>query len=226
MENKDKKVLELTSKYLIHRGCQFAEIEVDYYNNTPYRGGSEFRCGSEWGFSSLPFNISNTIKNILTEHDSEIYEEMDFGDSNGYISQIVIRIYPNERKFKCWGAYQTTVVGDEESGSVEIPDNILQRFIENDINNARVDFNGGGDSGYVEDTIYMDDINESINNIDDAQQSVYTFLERCLDNYGDWYNNEGASGSLYINTEDKHVTWSVFPNEYEDVEELLFEVDF
>lgn len=226
MDSKDKKILELISKYLIHRGCQYGEISVDYYTNKPYYQGT-YRCGDSFGTSALPFDISNTIYNILEDNNDKIFEEYDSYDGNGYINEVIVQIHPNERKFKVYGSYQFMVTGEEETGSVEIPEDIVNKFISQGITQGRVEFNGGGDSGYIEDTIYIDgEDNKSLNNIDDSNNSVNRFLERCLDDYGDWYNNEGASGSLDIDTEEKLVTWSVFPNVYEDQQEFLFEVDF
>ena len=229
MDEKDKKILELASKFMEMNGCLWGEMDADSYSYHFY-GGRRFQCGTsekEQGTNmNLPFDIGPILTKILEEKSEDIPEELDGWDNYGSISSVSVKIYPKERKIKVYGVYQVSAQLDEEIDDVEMPDEVVTIMNTWDIKSGRVDFNGGGDSGYIEDSIYdTGGENQSVGQIDDGG-ALDSFLYRVLDRYGDWYNNEGASGYIELDVIDKIARYHVWANDYAYEDEYLFSVDF
>jgi hypothetical protein len=230
MDERSKKILELTSKFLEKQGCLWGEFDAEGYSYRFY-GGRRFQCGTsekEQGVNmNLPFEIGDILSKILEERAEDIPEEIDDYDGlEGSLSSISMKIYPKERKIMVVGVYQVSVQLEEEIGDVEMPDEVVTIMNTWGIKEGRVDFNGGGDSGYIEDTIYdTGGENQSVSQIDD-NNALDTFLYSVLDQYGDWYNNEGATGYIELDVTDKIARYHVWANDYGYEDEFLFNVDF
>jgi hypothetical protein len=108
-------------------------------------------------------------------------------------------------------AYET-VYGTEPHGLDYDLENIKEEYGENaakaveelftylDGRNARVDFSGGGDDGYIEDDMWVDSERVDIPKpIDDL---LYSMLNG---NFAGWENNEGGQGSWEFNSGDKTI---------------------
>ena len=229
MDDRSKKILELACKFIEKQGCLWAEFDGEGYSYQFY-GGRRFQCGTsekEQGSTmSLPFDITEILTGILTERSDEIPEEIDSWDRSGYLSSVSVKIYPKERKIVVSGIYQVPVTLDEVVNEFEIPVEVITIMNTWGIEKCRIDFNGGGDSGYIEDTIYDTGGDTwTVSQIDDNMQ-LENFMDSMLNEYGDWYNNEGASGYLDFNVPDKTASYHVFPNDYAYEDEFLFSVDF
>jgi len=229
MDEKDKKILQLAATFMEKNGCLWGEMDADGYSYNFY-GGRRFQCGTsekEQGSNmNLPFEIGPILTKILEERSEDIPEELDSWDNYGSISSVSVKIYPKERKIKVYGVYQVSIQLGEDIDNVEMPDEIITIMNTWDIKSGRVDFNGGGDSGYIEDHIYdTGGENQSVSQIDDNGE-LDAFLYRVLDQYGDWYNNEGASGYIELDVLDKKARYHVWANDYAYEDEYLFSVDF
>lgn len=229
MDDKSKKILQLAAIYMEKNGCLWGEMDADSYSYSFY-GGRTFQCGTsekEQGVNMrLPFDIGPILTKILEERSDDIPEEFDTWDNSGYLTSVSVKLYPKERKIMVSGVYQVTVTLDEEASEIEMPDEVVKILNTWDIKSAKIDFNGGGDSGYIEDTIYdTGGENQAVSQIDDNNE-LDSFLYRVLDNYGDWYNNEGASGHIELDVLNKTATYHVWPNGYDYEEDYLFSVDF
>ena len=212
MTDKDKKILELFTKFLKHQKCDHARFEADPYNYSTHRGRG-FICMENEDYGNLTksiINMDEVIKNICEENNDEIFEED--GDG-GTLSEIMVDIYPNTRTIKVLGSFSVLKEMYEmtETSSEELPQEIIDQFTTSGITRAYIDFNGGGDSGYIEE--YFKDQNGN-----DHRLSQFGNLEDILlaflDNYGDWYNNEGAQGSFTLDVPEKEMSYEVTPNDY------------
>lgn len=229
MDDRSKKILELACKFIEKQGCLWAEFDAESYNYQFY-GGRRFQCGTsekEQGSKmNLPFEIAPILTKILEERSQDIPEESEGWDSYASISSVSVKIYPKEKTMKVYGIYQVSVTLDEQINSLEMPDEVVTIMNTWGIESGRIDFNGGGDSGYIEDNIYeTNGDDQSVSQIDDNGE-LDAFLYRVLDSYGDWYNNEGASGYIELDVLDKKAIYHVWANDYAYEEDYLFSVDF
>jgi hypothetical protein len=167
-------------------------------------------------------NLSEVIKNICEENNDEIFDDDNEG---GTLSEIFVDIYPKERKIKVIGNFSVFVTLDEEteSSTEELPEDISNLLKDAGIKMAYIDFRGGGDDGYI-DYRFRDQDNNThhLPNFGNLE----TVLLRFLDNYGDWYNNEGASGQFTIDVEEKEMSYEVTPNGYKDEVFDFFELSY
>lgn len=88
--------------------------------------------------------------------------------------------------------------------------------------NARVDFSGGGDDGYIEDDMWVDSERVDIPKpIDDL---LYSMLNG---NFAGWENNEGGQGSWEFNSGDKTIFFDFnYNTEEESNIGLNYEIKF
>lgn len=224
MDDKNKKILNLFLRYMDTIKCSVATFQVDMYNFRPH--GRHFTCSSsETGNKGVNtvIDISDFIYNVLEENNNEIFEED--GDG-GYASSMEFIIDKNLKKIIVNGMFSTLEEMDNysESGSTEIPEEILTSLKEHGITVGSVDFDGGGDSGIIEDTIYLNS-GGSVRT-SDVSGDLDSFLEGVLEMYGDWYNNEGAVGSIELDTEEGMANYRVIPRGYVESEYTYFTIDF
>ena len=85
-------------------------------------------------------------------------------------------------------------------------------YIDNAIENnvvSNVTFDGGGDSGYIEDN-GENELGESVTIPSTFEDFGYNLLEK---HYGGWENNEGGHGQIHLNfSEAGKVSWSLEMN--------------
>lgn len=130
-------------------------------------------------------------------------------------------------------AYET-VYGTEPHGLDYTLENIEDEYGEDaakaveelftylDGRNARVDFSGGGDDGYIEDVMWVDSERVDIPKpIDDL---LYSMLNG---NFAGWENNEGGQGSWEFNSGDKTIFFDFnYNTEEESNIGLNYEIKF
>ena len=131
-------------------------------------------------------------------------------------------------------AYQT-VYGSEPHGSDYSLEDIESEYGEESLKaveelftyldgrDARVEFSGGGDSGYIEDDMWVDSERVDIPKpIDDL---LYSMLNG---NFAGWENNEGGQGSWEFNSGDKTIFFDFNYNteEEESVDLEDYEIKF
>ena len=83
---------------------------------------------------------------------------------------------------------------------------------------ARVDFSGGGDNGYIEDYMMVD--NEQFDIPKLIEEMLYSMLNG---NYAGWENNEGAQGSWSFDPSEKTI---FFDFNYNTEEEQSVNIDY
>ena len=125
-------------------------------------------------------------------------------------------------------AYQT-VYGSEPRGLDYDLENIKEEYGENAANaveelftylngrDAKVNFSGGGDDGYIEDDMIVDGEQEDIPAA--IEDLLYSMLNG---NFAGWENNEGAQGSWEFNSGDKTI---LFDFNYNTEEEESVDLD-
>ena len=131
-------------------------------------------------------------------------------------------------------AYQT-VYGSEPRGLDYDLENIKEEYGENAANaveelftylngrDAKVNFSGGGDDGYIEDDMIVDGEQE------DMPAAIEDLLYSMLNgNFAGWENNEGAQGSWEFNSGDKTILFDFNYNteEEESVDLGDYEIKF
>jgi hypothetical protein len=71
------------------------------------------------------------------------------------------------------------------------------------VEEIQISYEGGGDSGYIEDIYYTPETPENSKEYTKIIEDwAYDMLGYHLEN--DWYNNEGGGGSMYINLEESN----------------------
>jgi hypothetical protein len=217
MTPKQKSIFELVSKYASSRGCEYLEMDVDPWNFTPYNGRN-FGCGTERHENpqKLPFDISDMITEYVGENASDIDEDN--------LSGLSFRLYPQTRTITISGTYQEVVDGPlDETEKSEEDDEILKKIMDflkkEDIYPfAEVEFSGGGDDGYVDDTLYVDAGSKPERKVDSVP-GLSDYLYDMLNVYGGWMNDEGSFGNFMIDSRAGTITLKFTWNEYayEDV---------
>jgi hypothetical protein len=210
MTDKQKSIFELVSKYAQSRGCEYIEIDIDPWTREPYNGRS-VGCGTEEyeKKEKMPFDISE----LITEYTNENLSDVD--DEN--LSGLNFRLYPKTRTVTISGTYEEVVDGpsgeiirdkDEDENLKEI-----MEFLESEeiYPYAEVSFNGGGDSGYIEDYLSVNDGRK----VDSASvPGLNDYLYEMLSEYGGWENNEGSFGNFTIDSRAGTITLNFTWNEY------------
>ena len=118
-------------------------------------------------------------------------------------------------------AYQT-VYGSEPRGLDYDLENIKEEYGENAANaveelftylngrDAKVNFSGGGDDGYIEDDGYDDEGNQ-YRLSDDLENYLYSKLNN---SFGGWEINEGSSGKFIINRQTMEIEHEWYENDW------------
>ena len=217
MTPKQKSIFELVSKYASSRGCEYLEMDVDPWNHTPYNGRN-FGCGTEKHENpeKLPFDIGDIITEYIGENASDIDEDN--------LSGLSFRLYPQTRTVTISVTYQEVVDGplDETERSEEDDENlkVVMDFLKQEdiFPFAEVEFNGGGDDGYIEDALYVDAGSKPQRKVSDVP-GLEDYLYDMLNVYGGWMNDEGSFGNFMIDSRAGTITLKFTWNEYayEDV---------
>lgn len=116
-----------------------------------------------------------------------------------------------------------TIYGTEPHGSTYNLEDIESEFGEETYNEvvqlfetlngseARVDFSGGGDSGYIDDFMVID--NDQV----DIPKLIEDMLYSMLNQYAGWENNEGGQGSWIFYPQNKEIEFDFNYNTEEEV---------
>jgi hypothetical protein len=130
-------------------------------------------------------------------------------------------------------AYET-VYGSDPHGSEYTLEDIESQYSEEEYNavvelferlngsNATVDFSGGGDDGYIEDFMIVNQNQVDIPKL--IEELLYSMISS---NYGGWENNEGAQGSWEFISRDKTIVFDFnYNTEEEESVDLNYEIRF
>ena len=167
--------------------------------------------------------IDNLIEKLV-DNDSIINQ---FNDCDGS-QRIEVEIDCKERILSIH-AYET-VYGSEPYGSRYDLEDIESEFGEETLKaveelfelingrEGRVDFSGGGDSGYIDDFMVIDGNQEDLPRL--IEDMLYSMINN---NYGGWENNEGAQGSWLFDSSEKTI---LFDFNYNTEEEQSVNLDY
>ena len=191
-------------------------------------------CNIDWKDDNWS---SNQIRTSIESYDKidELIEKLaddesitdEFTECDGS-QRIEVEIDCKERMLII-NAYQT-VYGTEPRGLDYDLENIKEEYGENAANaveelftylngrDAKVNFSGGGDDGYIEDDMIVDGEQE------DMPAAIEDLLYSMLNgNFAGWENNEGAQGSWTFESSDKTI---VFDFNYNTEEEESVDLDY
>ena len=224
MTDKQKAIFDLISKYVQSRGCEYLEIDVDPWTNTPYNGRN-FGCGTEEHETrdKLPFDASEIIIEFLNS--------LDHGFDVDNLSGMTFKLFPKTRKIIVSGLYQDLVDGDSSEIEMDEETNKDLKSIMDELKEknvypyAEVSFNGGGDDGYIESTIIIDSGSKPSQMVEDFA-GLEDLLYNMLGNFGGWEIDEGSFGIFLIDTRAGTITLKFTWNEYKYEEVVFGEYDF
>jgi len=192
-----KKKLLLVFEYLKMNGCHYAEKDGDFYNMDFHDQNNQWWCVSQKsrGVLRLPIDIVDDIEELIDKN------QKDFDGFGEDPYSFEARLYPDTKKisvFELYSEYLTedtrtiTVDTEEEPEVKEIIDHYCKKE-EICRGNITFQFNGGGDSGYIED---------GGNSDFDGETKLYEPAEdmfyRMLRNFNGWEINEGSQGQCIV----------------------------
>ena len=191
-------------------------------------------CSRDWQDDNWS---SNQIRKSIESYDKidELIEKLvddesitdEFNECDGS-QRIEVEIDCKERILSIH-AYET-VYGSEPHGNEYTLEDIESEFGEETLKaveelfelingrEGRVDFSGGGDDGYIEDYLMID--NEQFDIPKLIEDMLYSMINS---NYGGWENNEGAQGSWLFDSSEKTI---LFDFNYNTEEEVSVNIDY
>ena len=189
-----KKVFKLLDRILRSEGSDIL------YQNMYYHSGCDldyyFHPSGQKGSVDIPDSVRVYLDNLY-----EKITEMDFMNEiecDETSSSIDITFNVKTKTLEC-DVTTYHIVTSDYSTSVEITDpemiENLNDWANRGYEEIKIDFNGSGDSGYIESTGYVSGGNSDIQ----IPASYEDFMYRMLSNqYGGWENNEGGQGTFTI----------------------------
>ena len=210
----DLKTLKLFSYYVQSYGVKECDLYVDYYS-----------CGIDYlptNWESLPdrTQIEGYDKiNELMERICDSIELENYFDECERYGRVEFNFDAKERKMIA-NAFEQ-VYGDNDMGTEFTKEDIDEEVLEfmdklkqDGFKSGKVTFDGGGDSGYIESKIVLNDGND-----EDIPSGVEDFLYAELQNfYGGWEINEGSHGSFNFEFEENTI-WLEFYEHTETMED-------
>jgi hypothetical protein len=173
-----------------------------------------------------PFQIQEVIDFLcddIRDLRSTLDDSIDVNDP--YINRYNLNFDFDSNKFIVNVQYSFNSEGEEmiDVRSVEENENIIEIFNDLERNGARgicqVDFNGSGDSGYIEDSL-LDSNGRRLQVPTELENELYDFLEN---EHGGWENNEGSFGQFMINLPKKEIELYYTENFEEQEEAVIYE---
>ena len=193
----EKKSLERFFIYIRSFGADSASIDYYYeYGDQSWDSGL-FADGKKINF--FP-EIEVIINKILEQVDEDDFEPEFHEQDNPDYFTIEIEFLAKEKSLRVSCEYKT--MGSEEVTEENELINLapFERYIEQGAGIIVCEYNGGGDSGYIESTMGVDGEPENV----DA--SIEDVCYDSLTSFSGWEINEGSQGNIVFNLKDKTVT--------------------
>jgi hypothetical protein len=192
-------------------------FDFDYDGNMS--DPNRFWCQGGNGMMSTPIPMDNILEKIVDENMVGQIEDEESGqiaEPWGY--KMLITPEGNLTIEAIGTGYGD---GDSESSEEELDESLLEEFKKEGITEVHFDFNGGGDSGYIESEGTTNN-STPVTASKDLEEVMYGMLE----NYGGWEINEGSHGQFTINVEEGTINLIfIWHREFEFTEQI-FEWDF
>lgn len=222
---KSKKIIKLLSKIMKSEG----KNEL-YQTITIYEGGDVsyyFSPYTERGSIEIPPAISNYLDNLYEEI-SNMNIESDEDNVNYSTIDVtfdfeddVFRILLTDYVYDTQGFSTESELDNNDEIEKEIIET-LNQWLSEGYKFVKVDYSGGGDSGYIESNGYTDDGDVNIQIPAGLEDYIYQMLES---NYGGWEINEGSQGTFLIDTVQKTITLEHLMNEEKGINSVLLKVN-
>ena len=232
MEQEFRINLNILTDYLKSFDC-IAQFSFDESLNIEYVGSNSvrFRCQGKNSTHPLPIPMERMIEKYL---DEEVDERVSINDQDFY--RYELEIDPFERTLTVIGFYTlykeeetetSTVDAEDDEDLQEIFDYLQSYMTENGFTNVGnnrliVEFDGGGDSGVIEEIGYFM-TGESLIINDLISDFGYAMLEMEFDG---WEINEGSLGSFEFNTYDRECTLNFKRRTEEEGEETVLRKNY
>lgn len=195
--------------------CEIEYTSIQYINYYPK-------------LDNLPSFIEKTIDEIIESYADELYDlgprsaDMEASD---YFT-VDIEITPENKIMTFVNLDFTEYVTESDGRYYDFNDYTeedsmydefikIQKFLkEHNINEMRVDYNGGGDSGYI------GEIYESKNGSGRISDEIEEICYYLLEEFGGWEINEGSSGIIRMSNDEIEVEheWNVEMNQSRDLD--------
>jgi len=219
MDQKNKVLFNIFSKYILKIGCK--EISVEAGDTFDLWQGNNFYCLRDGRHTTIPFPIpmSREISEYVEE--SVKNEDAYYSDTGEEFYTYEFVMKPEERIIEVYGTYSVYRTEDEIEEVIESEDepdvfNPIFDYLDSvgsDILEVNVD--AGGDSGWIEDNSY--DVNGKQIDVTEQMQDVGY---RLLNQHPGWEINEGSTSSF---TWDRHRRILIFKFAY-NIEDQLREL--
>jgi len=227
----DKKYLQRICRYLGSLGMSNGTVEFDkeygQFDKDDYNWNRISHFSNNYT-AELPDGLKEILKKIIAYvSDNDLVSEPDVDDVNW--ERIDIDIDCDNSTISVSHDYNYYETSDTETISRNLEEdgddeNLMELFdvLENDdeIEDRvlRIDYNGSGDSGYIED---------SFTNGNDLPAQVQDYCYNLLEsNFGGWEINEGSQGYFEIDLDRKEVILYHTSNIEETGRDTVFEEDF
>lgn len=218
------KTLKLFSYYIQSHGTN--EARCDFYISSEC--DIDFGWGLNWfGENRVQIEGYDTIDELIKYIISYIDPCMEF-ESTEHSGNLTFEIDCKDKFIEARAS--ENVIGSNELGTSrdideESPQDLIEFYKtmkENNIKNGTVTFDGGGDSGWVDDSLNTD--SGSMKVPSGVLDELYSMLENF---YGGWEINEGSHGDFYFDFEENILDLN-FNEHTESTEDRgkIFHIDF
>jgi len=220
-----KKIIKLLSKIMKSYNRERLYQTITIYNGDDVN--YYFSPNTESGSIELPPSITNYLDNLY-EKISNMEIESDEDDVNYSIIEVifdfddnVFRILLTDYVYVTQSFSTESELDENDEKEKEIIET-LNQWLSEGHKFVKVDYSGGGDSGYIEGAGHGEGGIGDIEIPAGFENYLYNMLEL---NYGGWEINEGSQGTFIINTEEKTVTLEHGMNDERPVDSELLKVN-
>ncbi len=168
---------------------------------------------------NLPKQFIKLFDTLLEKYGDEIWDGSQ-NDEGSEWYRVRIDVYYKKRSIVITSEIEITTE-DGAGYEIDVSDNdLIQSFLrENEIDFFSVKYNGGGDSGEIEESLYDENGNEMPNIEVNFSDDLWEFLEEKLDSaFGGWEINEGSVGTINVDHETLSIDHTWFDRELESSE--------
>jgi hypothetical protein len=229
LTNEEKKILRYISKYLISVGMKQGYLETESFDEYD---GFDFDTLDVREWTHFANNYSMEVPSVLypilekiLPYAEKKFNNLDESEYDANYSRIDFIINTKTEEISCnyWFTYYgvgdgvTTTYNSEEDESLE---GVFEEIMELDVdsNIIELDYNGGGDSGYIE---------GAFRNGNPVPESIEDYCYRMLENlHGGWEINEGSQGKFVFDLDSKEITLEHQYNTEDTKSFTLFEENF
>jgi len=220
MDTQLKKYLEVFSKYMETKGCNVVEWSGDYYGLNLYGNNPDCISGNRRSQISNPLPIQPLLEKYLDENQ----KDFDFEGEDPYTIEIEFnREDMTLSVFEVYSDYGTEETGglSEDAENSEQAKEIIEYFckeLEMCRGEIKFDFNGGGDSGYIDDKGTTDFFGSV-----EMPSQFEDFFYGMLSSFGGWEINEGSFGTFTIDMDLETIELDFSWNTEEQVRHKVYE---